>query len=83
MLKYGSKVRLMTFNKRSSAIDDCDPNENYWLLIGETGTIIKQESNNLRVLVQFDNSVILKGLHCHNKVKNSLLILASDLKILS
>ena len=83
MLKVGTKVQLNTFNKTLNAPDNCDPSENYWLLIGETGTIVKQENNNSRVLVQFDNSVLLEGLHCHNEIKTSLLILSTDLQILS
>ena len=83
MLKLGTKVQLKTFNRTSNTPDDCKPSENYWLLIGATGTIVKQENNNSRVLVQFDKSVMLKGLHCHNEARNSLLILSKDLEDLS
>ena len=83
MLELGAKVKLKTFNNTSLAPEDCDQSENYWLLIGETGTIKKPENNRSRVLVQFDNSVESKGLHCHNEIVNSLLILTTDLEVLN
>lgn len=82
MLDIGAKVKLNTFNRSSIPPKDCGPSENYWLLIGETGTIVKSENSRFRVLVQFDNSVESKGLHCHNQVSNSLLILTSDLELI-
>ena len=83
MLESGTKVKLTTFNNTTDSPEDCEPSENYWSLIGETGIIKKPENNRSRVLVQFDNSVKSKGLHCHNEIENSLLILASDLEVLS
>ena len=80
MLEPGIKVKLKTFNKTSTSPEDCDPSENYWALIGETGIIKKPENDRFRVLVQFDNPVESKGLHCHNEIENSLLILTSDLE---
>jgi len=75
-----SKVILKTFNNEVSTPEDCDPSENYWLLIGKTGTIIKSKYNQSRLLIKFDESVSASGLHCHNEISNSLFILSSDLK---
>ncbi len=83
MLSPGTKVKLITFNNSSVAPEGCDPSENYWALIGELGIIIEPKNSRSRLLVQFDNSVELMGLHCHNKIKNSLLILASDLEVIN
>ena len=82
MLSPGTKVKLKTFNKASHPPTDCDPSENYWLLIGMSGTIIEPVNNCSRVLVRFDNSIQSMGLHCHNEVENSLLIFESDLEVL-
>ncbi len=82
MLEIGAKVRLKTFNNTSVPPKDCEASENYWALIGITGIIKKPINNQSRVLVQFDNSVESLGLHCHNEIENSLLILTSDLEVL-
>ncbi|SFJ83484.1 hypothetical protein [Methylophaga sulfidovorans] len=66
MLDRGTKVKLKSFNNTSTCHEECDPSENYWSLIGEMGTIRRPENDRGRVLVQFDNSVKSKGLHCHN-----------------
>jgi hypothetical protein len=83
LLEPGTKVRLKTFNNTSTTPEGCDPSEDYWSLIGEAGTIKQSENDRGRVLVQFDISVESKGLHCHNEVKNSLLILTTDLEEIS
>jgi len=83
MLEPGMKVKLIAFNNSTTAPDDCDPCENYWSLIGELGTIVKPINSRSRVLVQFDVSVNSMGLHCHNAINNSLLILGSDLEVLN
>ncbi len=79
-MDINQKVQLISFNGELSAPDDCDSSENYWSLIGKMGTIVKPKNNRSRVLVQFDESVSDLGLHCHNEMPNSLLILTSDLK---
>ncbi len=81
-MKVGSKIRLKTFNGDSTAPEDCDPSENYWLLIDRTGSIVKPKNNCSRVLVQFEEQVSDLGLHCHNEIPNSLLILTSDLEVI-
>jgi hypothetical protein len=78
----GKRIKLITFNGDPFGPDNCDPAEDYWKLIGKIGTVVGPENGNNRVLVQFDESVSALGLHCHNNVPNSLLILASDLEFL-
>ncbi|MGF1733604.1 hypothetical protein [Photobacterium kasasachensis] len=74
-----SRVKLISFNGATLPPEACDTCENYWLLVGKTGTIKSAENERFRVLVQFDEPVSDLGLHCHNAVPNSLLILTSDL----
>lgn len=80
MLPVQSSVTLQSFNGTKSAPADCRPNENYWILVGATGTIIESPNTRGRLLVQFDVSVSDLGLSCHNSVPNSLYILESDLE---
>jgi hypothetical protein len=77
-----SKVKLNTFNGGLSQPEACDPSENYWALIGSTGTVIKSKNERGRVLVKFDIDISSLGLHCHNVIPNSLLILPADLEAL-
>lgn len=56
------------------------PEENYWLLIGQAGNIVAPPNERNRVLVKFERQVSSFGLHCHNDVSNSLLILQTDLE---
>ncbi len=81
MLKTGSTVKLITFNGEALSSEDCEPEENYWLLIGELATVLESETIYGRVLVEFDVLVKSKGLYCHNEIPNTLLILESDLLI--
>lgn len=78
-----SDVILKSFNGKSVAPEDCDPNENYWLLLGKRGRIIKDKNSRSRVLVKFYEPVSELGLCCHNEIPNSLLILLSDVEIIS
>lgn len=80
-MNLGTKVRLTSFNSEKSPPKDCEPSENYWLLVGETGKVIKEKNSNSRLLIKFDVTVSDLGLHCHNEVPNSLYILESDLVI--
>ncbi len=82
MFKIGDKVRLLTFNNKSTPPKRCRPEENYWLLIGEAGSIAEEETAFDRVLVKFDISVVSKGLYCHNEIPNTLYILKTDLEII-
>ena len=80
MLSLNCRVVLLSFNGTLSAPEDCETNENYWALIGESGTVIETANERCRVLVKLDNSVSGFGLHCHNAIPNSLYILETDLK---
>jgi hypothetical protein len=79
MMILGSKVQLKSFNGTLSSAEDCDPGENYWLLIGETGVVVDTINQRNRLLIQFNTSVQKLGLYCHNRVENSLYILQDDL----
>jgi len=74
------RVILHSFNGSTSAPGDCKSGENYWLLIGQCGTVLEAKNERSRVLVQFDVSVEGFGLHCHNPMENTLLILEEDLR---
>jgi hypothetical protein len=78
----GSKIKLVTFNGSVSSPNSCDPAENYWALIGQSGTVVELENSGGRVLVQFDQNVSDMGLHCHNQVSNSLRISVSDIVLI-
>lgn len=80
MLPLNCRVILRSFNGTASAPSDCRPDENYWELIGENGTVVETINDKNRVLVKFDNSVSDRGLCCHNLVANSLYILETDLE---
>ena len=83
MLALNAKVVLRSFNGTATPPAGCLPGENYWMLIGESGTIVEPLNQNERFLVKFDNSVADHGLHCHNTIPNSLYILATDLEAIS
>lgn len=76
-----SRVILKSFHGTNSTLTGCLPHENYWLLVGESGTVVDGPSLPGRVLVQFDISVSAHGLTCHNPVPNSLYIPVSDLEV--
>ena len=80
MLLLNSRVTLRSFNGTSFAPRDCRPDENYWALIGDVGTVVETINERARVLVKFDRSVSERGLHCHNPVPNTLYILEADLE---
>lgn len=80
MFLPNTKVTLRRFNGTQLPPSDCAPQDNYWRLIGESGTVITAADARHRVLVQFDVPVNERGLACHNPVPNSLYILASDLE---
>lgn len=75
----GSRVVLQSFNGSAKAPADCKPSDNYWRLIGSTGTVITHANALGRVLVRFDEDVAARGVACHNPEPNSLLIAKSDL----
>jgi len=77
-----AKVRLKSFNGTKYGPSTCPPKENYWLLIGKSGNVVASKNERQRLLVQFDVPISALGLHCHNPIDNSLLILESDLEFL-
>ena len=80
MLQLKCQVILRAFNGTSSAPAGRHADENYWILIGQRGTVVETINERGRVLVQFDGSISERGLHCHNPFANSLYILESDLE---
>lgn len=80
----GDKVFLQHFLGRQKASGLVREDENYWILIGEKGVVVKTENhpskNEERVLVKFSNNIAARGLNCHNEISNSLWILVSDLE---
>jgi hypothetical protein len=83
VLRLNSRVVLRSFNGTRSTPCECRTDENYWTLIGETGTVVDTSSVPSlpgRVLVRFDTAVSARGLVCHNAVPNSLYILETDLE---
>jgi hypothetical protein len=82
MLEPNTKVILRSFNGTLSPSAERIPGENYWRLIGESGTVIEAPNARNRVLVKFDKAVSERGLVCHNPVPDSLYILATDLEVL-
>ncbi|EOW3983014.1 hypothetical protein, partial [Vibrio parahaemolyticus] len=78
-MKIGSKVRLKTFNGTLECPDVCKLEENYWLLIGEVGTVVGERAHTGRLIIQFANDIQRLGLYCHNPEPNALYILRTDL----
>ncbi|GLS95312.1 hypothetical protein GCM10007918_26040 [Piscinibacter gummiphilus] len=78
--RMNRRVILHSFNGSTSAPSGCKPEDNYWLLVGQSGTALEPTNERSRVLVKFDVSVVGLGLHCHNPVENTLLILEGDLR---
>ncbi len=75
----GARVALQTFLGTTYAPADCRPADNYWLLLGATGTVLTPPNAERRVLVRWDVDVAGHGLACHNPEPNSLLIAEADL----
>ena len=83
-MQKGQKFELTSFNGTIHPDSDCEEKENYWKLIGQTGTLIKfaeeiDFGDRNRVLIQFDNDIRQQGLECHNPEPNAIWILKTDL----
>ncbi len=78
--EIGSRVKLITFDGSSIPPVNCDPRENYWELIGQSGQVVEHFSQQERALVVFENPVSNFNLYCHNQVPNSLRIKWADLE---
>jgi hypothetical protein len=83
MLAINTRVVLRSFNGAVFSPEGCHPGENYWVLIGEKGSIVEPLNEKGRFLVKFDNSLANQLLHCHNPAPNSLYVLATDLEEIS
>jgi hypothetical protein len=91
-MKIGDRVKLISMNGKTSGKRHEDFAEDYYKLIGETGTIQQDPeekavyahfSQQPRVLVRFDKDLMASyGLYTHNNVENSLWILTNDLEII-
>ena len=84
-MEKGIRYKLISFNGTIKPGKTCEPNENYWALIGQSGKLINfsQElkfGDNNRVLLKFDQDITKQGLECHNQVSNALWILKTDLE---
>ena len=91
-MKMGDRVKMVKCNGKPHPDKAEHFSEDYWKLIGETGTVQQdpQEkyiyasfSQEPRVLVKFDKDVQASfGLTAHNNISNSLWILVSDLELI-
>ena len=85
---FGDRVVLKSFHGTTQPPQSVRAGENYWLLIGRKGVVtsgngiehLPPHEKGKRVLVQFDESVVQLGLHCHNERPNSLWLFVADLK---
>jgi hypothetical protein len=57
LFAVGQKVRLESFNDSFAATEDCKPENNHWMLIGQAGEVVAAKNDGQRVLVTFDVSV--------------------------
>lgn len=81
-VKEGTKVKLKSFLGKPVSLRKVEERENYWKLIGETGTVIQgAQIEHGRVLVLFDKNLDKFNIENHNPVKNSLWIKKSDLEL--
>ena len=80
-MEINSKIKIKSFLGTSHPSKVINEDENYWILIGETGKIIEIEET--KYLILFDKNLDSLGLINHNPVKNSLWILKSDVEKIS
>ena len=89
-MKSGVRVRLVSFDGKRTRHVGTPPNEDYWKLVGASGTTVESEEERrhfpirgrkARVCDQFDPDLAELGLEAHNRVKNSLWIRCSDLSL--
>ncbi|BDD01427.1 DUF6678 family protein [Persicobacter psychrovividus] len=81
-IRKDTPVRLKTFLGTNISPEDVDKFDDYWKLIGQSGTVINDKlSDKERVLVLFDRDLDDFQLANHNPIKNSLIIKKSDLEL--
>ena len=90
-IQLNQKVKIISFNGTVNPPKECEEEENYWKLIGQTGKIVQDPDQNSlyadflrdkKVLILLDNNVKSFNLHCHNNIENSLWFSLDDLEIL-
>lgn len=74
------KVILQSFLGTLKPKGSINLRENYWQLIGESGSIILEDLKEKKVLIRFDKNLDDLNLENHNPIKNTLWIRISDLK---
>lgn len=81
-MQIQKRVTLISFLNTIDPPKKINTDENYWILIGEKGTIIERDNQDFigRVLVLFDKNLDELNLQNHNPEKNCLWILETDLK---
>lgn len=80
-MEINSKIKIKSFLGNSYPSEVINKDENYWVLIGETGKIIEVDDS--KYLILFDKNLDSLGLINHNPIKNSLWILKSDVEMIS
>ena len=81
-IRINTPVKLKSFLGLYSSQEKVDESEDFWKLIGHSGTVIDDtllDSN--RVLVRFDKNLADLQLANHNPKNNSLMIQKSDLEL--
>jgi hypothetical protein len=83
-IEMGTNVKLKTFHGKTFSKEYQNTIDDYWKLIGLTGTVI--EENNIdfpeRVLVKFEKDLDAYKVANHNPIKNTLWINKTDLEII-
>jgi len=88
--KIGDRVRLISFLGEDSSPPGVWPHENYWKLIGESGSVVNNVAPSSiskldkqhRVLIQLNVDLSAIGLEAHNEIPNSLWIRTSDIEMI-
>ncbi len=81
-IQKNTPVKLKTFLGTVNAPNDVEISENYWKLIGQSGTVIDDQLlDKGKVLILFKRNLDELGLENHNPIKNTLRISKSDLEL--
>jgi hypothetical protein len=81
-IRKNTPVRLKTFLGTKIPTSDVDKSDDYWKLIGQSGTVIDDNlTDKEKVLVLFDKDLNDFQLASNNPIKNSVIINKSDLEL--